>query len=125
MARYSDTKGYVFFQDASFHWAYTYRDYVIRSLNGDLPFDRFLVEQIAADRLPRDDETHSLPALGFLTLGGRFMNNFHDVIDDRIDVVSRGLMGLTIGCARCHDHKYDPISSQDYYALYGSLRQLR
>jgi hypothetical protein len=119
VARYSDTKGYVFFQDASFHWAYTYRDYVIRAHNQDLPFDRFLVEQLAADRLVSADDRRPLTALGFLTLGGRFMNNFHDIIDDRIDVVSRGLLGLTITCGRCHDHKYDPISSKDYYALYG------
>jgi len=119
LARYSDTRGYVFFQDPEFHWAYTYRDYVIRSLNADLPFDRFLLEQLAADRLVTDGDQRPLAALGFLTLGGRFMNNFHDVIDDRIDVVTRGLMGLTVTCARCHDHKYDPIPSRDYYALYG------
>jgi hypothetical protein len=119
VARYSDTRGYVFFQDSSFHWAYTYRDYVIRSLNADLPFGQFLIEQLAADRLSLGDDRRPLTALGFLTLGGRFMNNFHDVIDDRIDVVCRGLMGLTVTCARCHDHKYDPISSKDYYALYG------
>ncbi|MFO0888519.1 MAG: PSD1 and planctomycete cytochrome C domain-containing protein [Isosphaeraceae bacterium] len=121
VSRYSDTRGYVFFQDASFHWAYTYRDYVIRALNSDLPFDRFVIEQLAADRLVQGDDRRSLPALGFLTLGGRFMNNFHDIVDDRIDVVSRGLLGLTLTCARCHDHKYDPISSRDYYALYGVL----
>jgi hypothetical protein len=119
IARYSDTRGYVFFQDSSFHWAYTYRDYVIRAHNGDLPFDRFLVEQLAADRLAQGDDRRSLAALGFLTLGGRFMNNFHDVVDDRIDVVSRGLLGLTITCGRCHDHKFDPVSASDYYALYG------
>src|SRR5262249_23480371 len=60
-----------------------------------------------------------LAALGFLTLGGRFMNNPHDILDDRIDVVTRGLLGLTVACARCHDHKYDPIPTADYYALYG------
>src|SRR6202043_3438636 len=57
--------------------------------------------------------------MGFLTLGRRFLNNVHDIIDDRIDVVSRGLLGLTVACARCHDHKYDPISQKDYYALAG------
>lgn len=119
VARYSDTRGYVFFQDADYHWAYTYRDYVIRAFNGDLPIDRFLVEQLAADRLSLGEDRRPLTALGFLTLGGRFMNNFHDVIDDRIDVVSRGLLGLTVTCARCHDHKFDPIGQKDYYALYG------
>lgn len=121
VARYADTKGYVFFQDASFTWAYTYRDYVIRAFNEDLPFDQFIREQLAADFLldPAKPERRSLTALGFLTLGGRFMNNQHDIIDDRIDVVTRGLMGLTVTCARCHEHKYDPISAKDYYALYG------
>lgn len=119
VARYADTKGYVFFEDANYPWAYTYRDYVIRSFNEDLPYDRFVTEQIAADKLPLADDRRPLAALGFLTLGGRFMNNAHDIIDDRIDVVTRGFMALTVGCARCHDHKYDPISQKDYYALYG------
>ncbi len=57
--------------------------------------------------------------MGFLTLGRQFDNNVHDIIDDRIDVVSRGLFGLTVSCARCHDHKYDPIPTADYYSLYG------
>jgi mono/diheme cytochrome c family protein len=121
VARYADTKGYVFFQDADYHWAYTYRDYVVASLNRDLPYDRFLIEQIAADRLPPEHGTRPLTALGFLTLGARFMGNVHDVIDDRIDVICRGLMSLTVTCARCHDHKFDPIPTQDYYSLYGVL----
>jgi len=118
VARYADTKGYVFFEDAEYPWAWTYRDYVIESLNQDLPYDRFILEQLAADQL----EPRSLPALralGFLTLGGRFMNNQQDILDDRIDAVSRGLLGLTVSCARCHDHKYDPILTRDYYSLYG------
>jgi mono/diheme cytochrome c family protein len=119
VARYADTKGYVFFEENNFPWAWTYRDYVIRAFNDDLPYDRFLMEQLAADRLALGEDRQPLTALGFLSLGGRFMNNVHDIIDDRIDVVTRGLMGLTVGCARCHDHKYDPISQQDYYALYG------
>ena len=118
VARYADTKGYVFFEDAAFPWAFTYRDYVVRALNADTPYDCFVVEQVAADRLPGSDG-RSLAALGFLSLGGRFMNNPHDVIDDRIDVVTRGLMGLTVACARCHDHKFDPIPAADYYALHG------
>ena len=119
VARFADTKGYVFFEEAAFPWAYTYRDYVLRAFNEDLPYDRFVLEQLAADRLPLGADRRPLAALGFLTLGGRFMNNAHDVIDDRIDVVLRGLQGLTVQCARCHDHKYDPISMRDYYALYG------
>jgi hypothetical protein len=119
VARYADTKGYVFFEEADFPWAYTYRDYVIRAFNEDLPYDRFLVEQIAADRLPLGEDRRPLTALGFLTLGGRFMSNQQDILDDRIDVVTRGLLGLTVTCARCHDHKFDPIPQQDYYSLYG------
>src|SRR5258707_13306325 len=57
--------------------------------------------------------------MGFLTLGRRFLNNVHDIIDDRIDVVMRGLQGLTVACARCHDHKFDPIPTRDYYSLHG------
>jgi len=119
VARYADTKGYVFFQDKDYPWASTYRDYVIEAFNADLPYDRFLVEQIAADRLPEGADRRPLRALGFLTLGGRFMNNTHDVIDDQIDVVTRGLLGLTVTCARCHNHKFDPIPTRDYYSLYG------
>jgi hypothetical protein len=125
VARYADTKGYILFQDADFHWAYTYRDYVISAFNRDLAYDQFLIEQIAADRLPAEQGRRPLAALGFLTLGGRFMGNFHDVIDDRIDVVCRGLMSLTVTCARCHDHKFDPIPAQDYYSLYGVLASTR
>lgn len=119
VARYADTKGYVFEEERRYPFAYTYRDYVIRAFNEDLPYDRFIVEQLAADRLPLGDDKRPLAALGFLTLGRRFLNNQPDIIDDRIDVVSRGLMGLTVSCARCHDHKFDPIPTKDYYSIYG------
>lgn len=119
VARYADTKGYVFEEERRFPYSYTYRDYVVRSLNEDLPYDQFLVEQIAADLLPLGEDKRPLAALGFLTLGRRFLNNQHDIIDDRIDVVTRGTMGLTVSCARCHDHKYDPVPTADYYSLYG------
>jgi mono/diheme cytochrome c family protein len=118
LARYADTKGYVFNEDRNYPYAYTYRDYVIRSFNEDKPFNRFILEQIAADKLP-DADKPSLAAMGFLTVGRRFTNNTHDIIDDRIDLISRGLMGITVACARCHDHKYDPIPAADYYSLYG------
>jgi hypothetical protein len=118
VARYSDTKGYVFFEENRYPWAWTYRDWVIRAFNDDLPYDQFILRQIAADLVPGGDR-QSLSALGFLTVGDRFMNNIQDILDDRIDVVCRGLMGLTVGCARCHDHKYDPIPTADYYSLYG------
>jgi len=99
-------------------FSYTYRDYVIRAFNEDLPYDRFITEQIAADKLPLGDDKRPLAALGFLTLGRRF-GNVNDAIDDRIDVVCKGTMGLTATCARCHDHKFDPIPSKDYYSLHG------
>jgi hypothetical protein len=119
VARYADTKGYVFTEERRFPYAYTYRDYVIRAFNQDLPYDQFILQQLAADGLALGDDTAPLAAMGFLTLGRRFLNNVHDIIDDRIDVVCRGLMGLTVACARCHDHKYDPIPQKDYYSLYG------
>jgi hypothetical protein len=119
VARFADTKGYVFVQEATYPWAYTYRDYVIRAFNADLSYDRFLLEQLAADQLPLGEDKRPLTGMGFVTLGGRFMNNAHDILDDRIDVVTRGLLGLTVTCARCHDHKFDPIPSRDYYSLYG------
>ena len=119
VARYANTKGDAGAADPVNPFAFTYRDYVIRSMNADLPFDQFLVEQIAADRLGLPADSPKLAALGFITVGRRFLNNIHDTIDDRIDVVTRGTMGLTVVCARCHDHKYDPISQRDYYGLYG------
>ena len=85
-----------------------------------MPFDRFILEQIAADRLDLPPERHkALAAMGFLTVGRRFQGRQHDIIDDRIDVVTRGFLGLGVACARCHDHKYDPIPTADYYSLYG------
>ncbi len=119
VARYADTKGYVFEEERRYPYAYTYRDYVINAFNQDLPYDRFIQQQIAADLLPLGDDKRALAALGYLTLGRRFVNNIHDIIDDRIDVVTRGMMGLTVSCARCHDHKYDPVPTRDYYSLYG------
>lgn len=120
VARYADNKGYVFFEEKTYPWAWTYRDYVIRSFNEDKPFDRFVCEQLAADTMP--DGQRALAALGFITVGDHFSNNLHDILDDRIDVVTRGLLGLTVACARCHDHKFDPVTMADYYALYGVFR---
>jgi hypothetical protein len=119
VARYSDTKGYVYGREERF-WVHAaaYRDWVVWAFNRDLPYDQFLKLQIAADQIAPDDPAAGA-AMGFLTLGRRFLGVTHEIIDDRIDVVTRGTMGLTVGCARCHDHKYDPISTTDYYALYG------
>ena len=120
VARFADTKGYLAGNvERRYPYSHTYRDYVIGAFNADKPYDRFIVEQLAADRLPLGEDKSALAALGFLTLGRRFLGNQNDIIDDRIDVVSRGLMGLTVTCARCHDHKFDPVSMQDYYGLHG------
>ncbi len=119
VARYADTKGYVFEEERRYPFSYTYRDYVIRALNEDLPYDQFVVQQLAADLLPLGEDKRALAAMGFLTLGRRFLNNQPDIIDDRLDLMGRGLMGLTVACARCHDHKSDPIPTKDYYSLYG------
>ena len=89
VARYADTKGYVFNEERRYPYAYTYRDYVIRAFNEDLPYDQFIIEQLAADQLDLGATTSGRwPRLGFLTVGRRFLNNPHDIIDDRIDVVT-------------------------------------
>jgi hypothetical protein len=118
VARYADTRGYAFQKDRRYPYAYTYRDYVIDSFNSDLPYNQFIREQLAADKLPQSDDKRPLAALGFLTTGRRF-NNRNDDIDDQIDAVTRGILGLTVACARCHDHKFDAIPAEDYYSLYG------
>ncbi len=118
VARYADSKGYVFTAEPRYPYSYTYRDYVVDAFNADKPFDAFVTEQLAADAIVEANDPR-LAALGFLTVGRRYLNNNQDIIDDRIDVVSRGLLGLTVGCARCHDHKFDPIPTEDYYSLYG------
>ncbi len=126
VARYADTKGYLPGNvQLRFPFSYTYRDYVIDAFNQDKPFKQFIVEQIAADQLELGDDQSPLAALGFLTLGRRFLNNQDDIIDDRIDVVTRGMLGLTVGCARCHDHKFDPIPTADYYSLHGIFASSR
>lgn len=120
VARYADTKGPVNnrSEDPRFPYAWTYRDYVITAFNDDKPFDRFILEQIAADQLP-DARVAELAGLGFLTVGKRYNNDADEVINDRIDVVTKGFLGLTVTCARCHDHKFDPIPTADYYSLHG------
>lgn len=120
IARYADTHGGAAIGFTTFPFSYTYRDYVIQAMNKDLPIDQFIVQQIAADQLELSENDPSLAALGFLTVGMQF-RNYHDTIDDQIDVITRGLMGLTVTCARCHDHKFDDISIADYYGLYASI----
>jgi cytochrome c553 len=105
--------------------AYLYRDWVIKAFNDDLPYDQFVKAQLAADSMDENVRARMLPGLGFLGLGPWYYDNGSvevtraDERHDRVDVVSRGFLGLTVACARCHDHKYDPISQRDYYALAG------
>ncbi|MBM3736794.1 MAG: DUF1553 domain-containing protein [Acidobacteria bacterium] len=125
VARYADSTGAD--EDHRYPHAWRYRDYVIDAFNRDLPYDRFVTEQIAGDR------TGSIVATGFLALGPKLIAErdkvkaFYDIVDEQIDVVSRGILGLSISCARCHDHKFDPVSTRDYYslaAIFASTKQL-
>ena len=127
VARYSDTLGYLVGNVGDpgriYPYAYTYRDYVVRSLNEDKPYDLFVKEQLAADQMELKDK-RDLAALGFITVGNHYLGNGQEIIDDRIDVVCRGLQAMTVGCARCHDHKFDPIPAADYYGLYGVFNSI-
>ncbi|TMQ33544.1 MAG: DUF1553 domain-containing protein [Planctomycetota bacterium] len=125
VARYGEDQAHIVGNDRSLCYpdAYLYRDWVIRTLNQDTPYDRFVELQLAADLL-EPDNVAGLPALGFLGLGPKYYDRrklevMADEWEDRVDVVGRGLLGLTVACARCHDHKYDPIPTEDYYALAG------
>ena len=110
---------------APYPHAYLYRDWVVKAFNDDLPYDQFVRAQLAGDQIDEKSRVRTLPALGFLGQGPWFYDNGAvevtraDERHDRIDVVSRGFLGLTVGCARCHDHKYDPIPTKDYYAMAG------
>jgi mono/diheme cytochrome c family protein len=105
--------------------AYVYRDWVIQAFNDDLPYDQFVKAQLAGDLLDPKTRYKTLPATGFLGLGPWYYDNGAvevtraDERHDRVDVVTRGFLGLTVACARCHDHKYDPIPTTDYYSLAG------
>lgn len=123
VARYADTKG--IFRRGRYSFSYTYRDYVIRAFNEDKPYDRFILEQLAADQLELEGNQDALAAMGFLTLGRTFFGRKDYIIDDQIDVVTRGLQALTVSCARCHDHKFDPIPTTDYYSLHGVFNSSR
>ncbi len=135
LVRYAETSGHEF--DYAIPNAFRYRDYVIRAMNADLPFDRFLVEHLAGDLLegprrhPVEGFNESIIGTGFLYLG-EGTHSPVDVreeevrrVDNQIDVISKAFLGLTVACARCHDHKFDPIASKDYYALAGYLRSSR
>lgn len=110
---------------APYPHAYLYRDWVVKAFNDDLPYEQFVRAQLAGDQMEEKSRVRTLPALGFLGQGPWFYDNGAvevtraDERHDRVDVVSRGFLGLTVGCARCHDHKYDPIPTKDYYAMSG------
>ena len=121
VARYADTVGYALGgKERRYKGSERYRDWTIRSFAQDMPYDEMVRHQLSADRTDPTNENGNLEAMGFLTLGRQFLNPL-DTIDDRIDVITRGLLGLTVACARCHDHKFDPIPTEDYYALGGII----
>lgn len=128
VARYADSNGLD--ENLAFVNAWRYRDYVIESMNADKPIDRFFQEQIAGDLMPNagDDE---IIATGYLALGGKMLaeddpvKQEMDIIDEQVDTLSKSFLGLTVGCARCHDHKFDPISAKDYYAMAGIFKSTK
>jgi len=131
VVRYADTAGDN--SDYPVPQLYRYRDFVIQSFNEDKPYDQFLREQIAGDLMPSDNEEEAhrrLIATGYIALARRFGSQIKDypqhlTIEDTIDNLGKSVLGLSIACARCHDHKFDPISSEDYYALYGIFSSTR
>ena len=129
VVRYADSNGTE--QNLPYPNAWRYRDYVVNALNQDKPFDQFIREQLAGDLLPEksiEDRFEHLTATGFLVLGPKALfepnrNKLEmDIADEQIDVTTRAFLGLTASCARCHDHKFDPIPTHDYYALAGIFK---
>ncbi|MGH7226656.1 MAG: DUF1549 domain-containing protein, partial [Gemmataceae bacterium] len=131
LVRYAETRGHEF--DYPIPNAYQYRDYVIRALNADVPYDQFVLEHLAGDLLakprlhPREGFNESILGTGFWFLGEEvhspvdIRQDQADRFDNKVDVLSKAFLGLTVACARCHDHKFDAISTKDYYALFGFL----
>ena len=127
VARYADSNGLD--ENLVYKNAYRYRDYVIAAFNKDKPFDQFIHEQLAGDLLPASDDLQTMyerwTATGFLSLGAKMLAEDDpvkmrmDIIDEQLETTARAFMGLTLGCARCHDHKFDPISQADYYSMAG------
>lgn len=121
LSRYADTVGYALAgRERRLKDSEKYRDWLVDSFASDFPYDQMIRMQLAADRYDPENEKGHLHAMGFLTVGRRFLNRL-DTADDRIDVITRGLLGLTVTCARCHDHKFDPIPTADYYSLFGVI----
>lgn len=132
VARYADSNGGDF--NLTFPEAWRYRNYVIDAFNSDMPYDQFLCEQIAGDLMPAEDleQRHrQLIATGFLMVSPKMLTERNkakmhlDIADEQLDTIGRSIMGLTLGCARCHDHKFDPIPTADYYAMAGILHSTR
>ena len=126
VARYADSNGLD--ENLVYRNAWRYRDYVIGAFNKDKPYDQFVKEQLAGDLLPASDDATQFEhwtATGFLSLGAKMLAEDDpvkmqmDIVDEQIDTTSRAFMGLTLGCARCHDHKFDPIPTADYYSMAG------
>jgi cytochrome c553 len=129
IARFAESTGME--RNYTFPHAWRYRDYVIDAFNKDLPFDRFVREQVAGDLIEAKspEERNRLKiATGFLAMGPKSLNQRNkaifrmDIVDEQIDITTRAIMGLTVSCARCHDHKFDPFPTEDYYALAGIFR---
>ena len=129
VARYADSNGLD--ENLAYGNAFRYRDYVIAAFNRDKPYDRFVIEQLAGDRLAEAEPgvtEERITATGFLSLGAKMLAEDDpvkmqmDIVDEQLDTVGRAFMGLTLGCARCHDHKFDPISTAEYYSLAGIFK---
>ncbi|MBM3979425.1 MAG: DUF1549 domain-containing protein [Planctomycetes bacterium] len=129
VARFAESTG----KTVNFNYphAWRYRDYVIAAFNADKPYDQFVKEQLAGDLMPTDDakrRAERLVATGFLAIGPKTLNERNglkfelDIVDEQIDVTTHAFLGVTAACARCHDHKFDPIPQADYYALAGIFR---
>jgi hypothetical protein len=132
VARYADSNGLD--ENVAHGNAFRYRDYVVQAFNADKPYDQFVLEQLAGDLLPATDPSarrEKLIATGFLSLGPKVLAEVDekkmemDIVDEQIDTVGKAFLGLTLGCARCHDHKFDPIDTEDYYALAGVFKSTR
>ena len=133
VVRYADSNGLD--ENLAFGNAWRYRDYVINAFNADLPYDEFLREQLAGDLLPpaanAEIQLRRIIATGFLSLGAKMLAEDDpvkmemDIIDEQLDTLGKAVLGMTIGCARCHDHKFDPISAHDYYALAGIFKSTK
>lgn len=132
VARYADSNGLD--ENTAFGNAWRYRDYVIAAFNKDKPYNEFIKEQIAGDLMPTDDpmvRNDRLTATAFMSLGPKVLAEpdkpklAMDIVDEQIDTTTKSVLGLTMACARCHDHKFDPISTKDYYAIAGIFKSTR